>query len=246
MSQTSVYFPNIKIVLVATTHPGNIGSAARAMKAMGFSRLVLVSPYHFPHAEATSLASGADDLLANAEVVATLEEAIADCRLVVGTSARVRTLPWPMLTTTQTADQLLAEAQHGDVALVFGQEKSGLTNEQLQLCHAHVSIDTNDEFAVLNLSQAVQVMVYQIRSRARDVQPDNSPESDYATSAETQRMYAHLETALTDIGFINPNKSTQVIPRLRRLFARARLETTEVKILRGILSFIQKATHAKS
>lgn len=243
MQEINRLFSNIKIVLVATTHPGNIGSAARAMKTMGFEQLVLVNPEKFPHSEATALASGADDILAKAQVVTSLKHAIADCRFVVATSARSRTLPWPMLTPPQAATQLLDESRQAPVAIVFGQEKAGLSNEQLQLCHAHVRIDTHPTFGVLNLAAAVQVLTYQVRTQAVNAVPPSHQDSDYASMADIERLFTHLEETITDIGFIQDDKPNIIMARLRRLFARTRLEYTEVQMLRGILTFMQKAQH---
>lgn len=235
---------NIRIVLVATTHPGNIGAVARAMKNMRLSRLYLVTPLHFPNAEATARASGADDLLANCQVCADLDEALAGCRLVVGTSARERTINWPILNPRESAGQLLAEAKLGDVAMVFGRESSGLSNSELDRCNYLVHIPTNPDFSSLNLAAALQVMAYELHMGylADLSQPQQAPEqaqAEPATADMLQGLHEHLEQALVDIGFADPKQSETLLRRLRSLFHRARPDAVEVNILRGILSAAQ-------
>ncbi|MFB9887082.1 tRNA (cytosine(32)/uridine(32)-2'-O)-methyltransferase TrmJ [Balneatrix alpica] len=242
----------IRIVLVNTTHPGNIGAAARAMKTMGLSQLVLVEPKIFPSPEADAMSSGATDILQQARVVATLDEAIADCQLVIGTSARSRHIPWPLLNPHEAAAQAAKEAQSAEVALVFGREDRGLTNEELHKCQFHVHIPTNPDFSSLNVAAAVQVLSYELRMRQL---ADAEVEAPYwgvdwdiklATSDEVERFFVHLEQALIDIDFLDPHNPRQLMPRLRRLFMRARLDQVEVNVLRGILTAAQKPLKGKS
>lgn len=228
----------IRIVLLNTSHPGNIGAAARAMKTMGLTALSLVKPTVFPHAKANEMASGALDILANAKVVATLDEAIADCALVVGTSARSRTLPWPMLTPRAFAEKVSSSAK--TTAILFGRENSGLTNEELQRCHWHIQIPANPEYSSLNIAAAVQVIAYELRVLC---QQESLPVSleEYATDEDLQGYYTHLERVLIALDFLNPKAPRQLLPRLRRLFNRAELDRVEVNILRGILTAVEKS-----
>lgn len=232
----------VRIVLVATTHPGNIGAAARAMKTMGLGRLYLVAPRYFPHEEATAMAAGADDLLAKAVVCDSLEAAIADCKLVIGTSARSRTLPWPMLSPKASGEKIIAEAAQGEVALVFGQERSGLSNEELALCHYHVQIPCDSEFSSLNVAAAVQILSYEIRMAAlsKTLHLPEDVTIEYASSEEAEYFYKHLEETLAHIGFLKPANATILMQRFRRLYQRARLEKIEVSMLRGLLTAIKK------
>lgn len=234
-----------RIVLIGTSHPGNIGATARAMHNMALSDLALVAPRCEPiTADSVSRASGADHLVHGARVVDTLEEAVADCTLVVGASARSRTLPWPMLSPRELGDRLPQELADPDarVALVFGREDSGLTNAELQRCHAHVHIPTNPDFSSLNLAAAVQVLAYECRQAwlagepAAPVEPDQA----LATHAELEHYFAHLERTLVAIGFHDPATPRQLMARLRRFTLRARPERMELNILRGILSDTEK------
>jgi tRNA (cytidine32/uridine32-2'-O)-methyltransferase len=232
---------NIRTILVNTSHPGNIGSCARAMKTMGLSELYLVAPLQYPHPKAMELASNAGDILENAIVVDTLDEAINDCALVVGTSTRVRTIPWPLLSPRDFADKARVETQHGKIALLYGREQTGLTNDELQRCHFHIQIPTNPEYSSLNIAAAVQVIAYELFVASETVPPPKE-EWDYpvATPQQMELFYEHLERALLDIKFLNPQAPRQLLPRLRRLFHRARPDTMEMNILRGILSAIEK------
>ncbi len=231
---------NVRIVLVGTTHPGNIGAAARAMKNMCLERLWLVRPRHFPNAEATARASGADDLLDRAVVCANLDDALTGCRLVVGSSARIRSVQWPMLEPRACAEKLNAEADAGQVALVFGRESSGLTNEELGRCHYLVHIPTNDAYSSLNLAAAVQVLVYEIYLASRVRTEKDAPIlRDVASADAMQGFLQHLEQALLDLQFANPRQSRKLLQRLRRLYLRARPDRDELNILRGILSAAQ-------
>ncbi|ATG75943.1 tRNA (cytosine(32)/uridine(32)-2'-O)-methyltransferase TrmJ [Zobellella denitrificans] len=230
----------IRIVLVNTSHTGNIGSAARAMKTMGLGDLCLVDPVSPPDGQAVALAAGASDILANARIVPTLAEAVADCGLVIGTSARSRTWSWPMLDAREAGEKAMAEAPRHRVALVFGRERTGLSNEELQQCHYHVAIPANPEYSSLNLAMAVQTLSYEVRMAwlARDSHP--VAEQEYPLSADLERFYAHLEQTLLDTGFIIKPHPGQVMTKLRRLFNRARPESHELNILRGILTSVQR------
>lgn len=233
---------NIKIVLVNTSHTGNIGSAARAMKTMGLSQLCLVDPVKAPDGHSSALAAGAGDVLANAKTVDTLQEAVADCGLVIGTSARSRTHSWPMLEPRSCGRKLISEVKNYPVALVFGRENNGLSNEELQQCHFHVCIPANPDYSSLNLAAAVQTLCYEVRMAFLEQKevPD-SKEEDYPLNEDLERFYAHLESTLSNSGFIVKNHPGMVMTKLRRLFNRARPESQELNILRGILSSIDKA-----
>lgn len=236
----------IRIVLVNTTHPGNIGATARAMKNMGLSDLCLVEPKFFPHEEAQARASGADDILASARVVGSIDEALSDCQLVVGTSARERHIPWPLVNPRElgaiSAQMLQSEAgAAGRIAVLFGREASGLTNEELHLCHKHVHIPTNPDFSSLNVAAAVQVISYEMRMALVEAQIADAPQwgtqwdIELADNAELERMFEHLERTLIDIEFLDPDNPRQLMPRLRRLILRAVPDKVEVNVLRGIL-----------
>lgn len=229
----------IRIVLVNPSHPGNIGATARAMKNMGLSSLYLVDPHQFPHQEATVRAAGADDILANTVLVNTLEEAVADCRLVFGSSARSRSLPWPNCTPRECAEKVIQPAVQ-PAAIVFGRESSGLSNEELALCHYHVHIPTVDDFASLNLAAAVQVISYEIYLASIEPPVWSDQEDQPATVEQIFGFLKQLELLLVDIEFLDPNHPKLLLQRLQRLFNRARLEEKEIHILRGILSTIEK------
>lgn len=232
----------IRIVLVNTSHPGNMGSAARAMKTMGLTQLVLVDPQELPDDNAIALAAGASDILANARIVPTLDDAIADCGLVIGTSARSRTLSWPMLDPREAGDKAVLEGRKHPVALVFGRERTGLTNDELQKCHFHVAIPANPEYSSLNLAMAVQTLCYEVRMRWLQDQASESEEErvDYPSAEQLEGFYLHLEQTLQKTGFIAEDHPGHVMSKLRRLFNRARPETVELNILRGILTSVQK------
>ncbi|HDS1734567.1 MULTISPECIES: tRNA (cytosine(32)/uridine(32)-2'-O)-methyltransferase TrmJ [Pseudomonas] len=244
---------NIRVVLVNTSHPGNIGGAARALKNMGLARLVLVQPLDFPAADASARASGADDVLEGAEVVASLEEALVGCSLAIGTSARDRSLPWPMLDPRECGAKAVERAGMGEeVALVFGREHAGLTNDELQRCHFHVHIPSNPDFSSLNLAAAVQVLAYEVRMAwlAAEGAPSKVEKvvdaSELATLDEMERFYDHLEKTLVDIAFLDPDKPKHLMARLRRLYGRSSVERTEMSILRGILTETQKVARGES
>jgi TrmH family RNA methyltransferase len=229
---------NIRIVLVGTTHPGNIGAVARAMKNMCMDNLYLVAPKIFPSADATSRASGADDVLARAVVCGTLAEAIADCGVVIGASARSRTIDWPEITPRECAALLSIEAREQQAAIVFGRENSGLKNHELDRCRYLLKIPCNSAYSSLNLAAAVQVICYElfIQSAAPPPQHRDKP---LATAAQLESFYGHLRQTLEDIGFMHPDKSKSIMRRLRRVYNRAALDTKELDILRGILTLSQ-------
>lgn len=227
----------LRVVLVETSHPGNIGAAARAMKVMGLTRLYLVRPQQFPCAEATARASGADDLLARAVVCDSLDEALTDCTLVLGASARLRALPWPLSDARTAAQRAVAAALAGqEAALVFGRECSGLSNAELQRCHHLLHIPANADYSSLNLAAAVQVVSYELRMALLGDTPLAPDAGDYASADELEAFYAHLEQTLVAVGFLDPGHPRQVMRRLRRLYNRARPERIELNILRGILA----------
>lgn len=247
---------NIRVVLVNTSHPGNIGGAARAMKNMGLSRLVLVQPKDFPADEASARASGADDILANAQVVDSLEDALVGCSLVMGTSARERSIPWPLIDPRECAVKAVEHAKAGEsIALVFGREHAGLTNDELQRCHFHVHIPSNPDFSSLNLAAAVQVLAYEVRMAWLGVEggvlsiekadAGATRGNELATMDEMELFYEHLEKTLVDIGFLDPAKPKHLMPRLRRLYGRSSVERTEISILRGILTETQKVVRGE-
>jgi tRNA (cytidine32/uridine32-2'-O)-methyltransferase len=229
-----------RIVLVNTSHPGNIGSAARAMKTMGLKNLSLVSPREFPHPKANEMASGALDVLEEAGVYPSLDEAISDCTLVIGTSARMRRVPWPLLTAKEMADKVSQESQNSKVAILFGREQSGLTNEELQRCHFHVHIPANPDYSSLNIAAAVQVLAYELRQAAIPSQPE---EWDYrlATANEMELYFAHLQQVLIQLDFLKLSAPRKLMTRLRRLFFRARPDVMEMNILRGMLTAIEES-----
>ncbi len=232
----------VRIVLVETSHPGNIGAAARAMKTMGFYELALVAPRCFPHVEATARAAGADDVLANARVYSSLGEAVADCHLVIGTSARSRKIPWPCLTPRECAHLLKQGGPATRVAIVFGRERVGLHNGELDLCHYQLYIPCNPKFSSLNVAAAVQVVTYELSLLDLPSIPSSAEEDRLATQAELEAFYAHLYQTLVDIQFLHSAKQgPSIMRRLRRLFGRARLEKREVNILRGILTCAQNS-----
>ncbi|WP_435337078.1 RNA methyltransferase [Acinetobacter sp. LH3_13] len=261
MSQTdnaavAAHLSHVRIVMVNTTLPANIGSALRAMKTMGLNKLVLVAPKTYPHPDIDALAAGATDLIEQIEVVEQLEDAIADCHLVFGTSARSRTIPWPLLDARPAAVKSLnAVAQHGqNIAIIFGREDRGLTNEELALANYHVTIPVNEEYGVLNVAQAIQVICYEMRMAAIDIvgkiadpeatmQVTDSEAMQWdeplVNHEQMQQFYPHLEKMLAEIEFMDP-KNPRLLPlRLRRLFGRIQLDRMEYHLLRGIFSRVQ-------
>jgi len=236
---------NARIVLVGTTHPGNIGAVARAMKNMGFRELVLVAPRYFPHEEATARASGAEDVLESARVVDSLDEAIADCHFAVGASARSRAIEWQTLAPRECAARVAEESGAGKVAIVMGPEKSGLSNEHLDRCQVLLKIPTDPQFSSLNLAMAVQVVCYELRLAALETPEPEPPEIPPATNEEMEYFYAHLEQVLVDSGFLDPANPRTLMRRLRRLFIKSRPDQNEINILRGILTSFGHALERK-
>ena len=230
----------LRIVRVATSHPGNIGAAARAMHTMGLRRLVLVDPRRFPDAEAVALATGANAVLDHARVVATLDEALSGCTLAVGLSARPREFAGRVLALRDAAAEALAHCAFGDVALVFGTEMSGLSNDELARCSLVATIPANPEYASLNLAAAVQVVAYELRLAASGGSVWSAPRFEPASFDEIEALYAHATRTLADMRFLDPHMPRRLLPRLRRLFARAALEKEEVSILRGVLARIDQ------
>lgn len=231
---------NIRIVMVETTHPGNIGAAARAMKNMGLTRLFLVKPQRYPSHEATARAAGADDVLADARICDSLDHALEGCGLVFGASARSRSIPWPQLDPRQAAARAVLGAAEGEVALVFGREHAGLSNLELDRCNYLVTIPTNPEFASLNVAAAVQVLSYELRMAGLEAAPAVARVEPLASAEERERFYGHLEQVLMDLEFLNPANPKHLMRRLRRLFNRVELDCNEVNILRGILTAVER------
>ena len=241
----------IRIVLVGTQHPGNIGSAARAMKTMGLRRLVLVAPERYPHADASAMAAGADDVLADAIQVATLAEAVADCRLVLGCTARSRRVALEELLPAAAAARTVAAAAAGtDAALVFGRERTGLDNDELQLCHAAVHIPADPVYSSLNLAAAVQVLSYELRLAMLGLRaavpvaqpgPVPAPDGDVpASHAELEGFFAQLADTLDAIDFHKGRAPESAMRKLRRIFLRSNLDDRDVRLLRGVLADAQR------
>jgi tRNA/rRNA methyltransferase len=225
---------------VRTTHPGNIGAAARAMWTMGLRQLVLVMPERFPDPEATALATGATEVLANARIASTLDEALAGCAVAVGLSARPRAFAGRVLPIREAALETVGYATEGDVAIVFGTEMSGLSNAELAQCAIAATIPANPEYPSLNLAAAVQVAAYELRMAAGEDRVWTAPQFRQATHDEIEGLYAHATRTLTALQFLQPARPKRLLPRLRRLFGRARLEGEEVNILRGILARVDQ------
>lgn len=238
----------LKIILVKPSHPGNIGATARAMKTMGFEDLVLVDPKEFPSDEANALATHAIDVLEKAQVVKTLDEALEQVNLVMATSARSRHLDWPMLSPKQAAVEWLNQPQGSDAALVFGCERCGLSNEDLAKCHFHIQIPTASTMHSLNLAQAVQVLCYQFFASFHEKMIIPKPTDDVlAAHGELEGLYQHMAKSLQAIGVIRPSVKKGIMPRLRRIFQKAKLQSDEVNILRGIFKAIESPkVHHKS
>lgn len=236
----------IRIVLVQTTHPGNIGGVARAMKNMGLSRLALVQPKIFPSEEADARSSGATEILQNAEIFDSLQDAVSESSLVIGTSARSRHIPWPLVSPREMSSVIAAVNESAEVSIVFGREDRGLTNEELHLCHLHVHIPTDPSFSSLNIAAAVQVIAYELRMKLLSNEAVEESrwgvqwDVELAEHQELERMFDHLERALVKIDFLDPENPRQLMPRLRRLFLRAVPDKLEVNVLRGILTAVER------
>lgn len=237
----------IYIVLVEPSNPGNIGAAARAAKTMAIENLVLVKPKRFPDNQATARATGAVDVLERAVVCESLQKAVGHCAFVVGTSARKRGLPPPEMAPRELGKQVWKNLQSGSVAIVFGRESSGLSNEELDLCQCTTMIPTNWEFGSLNIAAAVQVICYEIFMASLPQTPVKAvEEEELATSMELERFFAHLHEVLLAIGFLDPKQPRLLLRRLRNLYHRARITRVEVNILRGILSATHKSLESRT
>lgn len=232
---------NIRIVLIQTWHPGNIGAAARAMKNMGLDQLVLVNPVDFPSDEAYNRAGKATDVLDNARIVSTLAEAIDDCNLVIGTSARDRSIRLPALSAEACGREAVTRQQQSPVAIVFGRERMGLHNDDIQQCHAQVNIDANPDYPVLNLSQAVQLICYEVFKAEQARHHIPATLEPYPLQQDLNRFYDHLEETLTDIGFLKADHPSQTVDHIKAIFRRAQPTSKEIRILRGVLTSAQQA-----
>ena len=227
----------VRVVLIDPSHPGNIGSVARAMKNMALSDLVLVRPRSFPHAESIALAAGADDILANARIMESVEQAVADCAFIAGTTSRPRSYYWEFTTPRDVAGRIVALAQENRAALLFGSERYGLATEDLNLCNVLVRIPANPEYCSLNLAMSVQLAAYEIFVAREQPQSHTQLEMALAPSGDVEHFYAHLHEVLNEIDF--EDRTGHLMERLRRLFNRAQLDRNELNILRGILSAVQ-------
>lgn len=245
-SDQDYIFNNIRVVLCQTSHPGNIGSTARAMKTMGLKHLYLVNPGKFPDAHATALSTGAADLLENAIVTETLSEALTGCALAIGMSARKRQISHELVNVREAALRGSKIAASQPIALVFGTEMSGLSNAELDCCQLLAMIPANPEYSSLNLAAAVQVMCYEIRMAILEGKLEENTTTEYATNEALEGLYTHLEDTLIKIGYLNPKAPKKLSERIRRIYARARLEKEEVNLLRGILTLtIEPKKHTK-
>ena len=238
---------SIRVVMVETTHPGNIGAAARAMKTMGYNNLYLVKPKIYPNAEATARAAGADDILGTVVVCDSLEEALQGCVTVVASTARPRSISHTVFTPREYAAKLFEMVKLGPVALVFGRESSGLSNEELELCNVILQIPTNPDFSSLNVASAVQILCYEFiqvlqsdETEKANVESDDKEKTKLATADEMKYFYDHLEQSMIDVGFLNPEQPRKLMRRLKSLFNRAHLDENEMSILRGLLAAVQE------
>ena len=232
---------SVKIVLVGTTHPGNIGAAARAMKNMGIKSLSLVRPKEFPSDVAIYRSKAAKDILEHAQVFNTLEEAISDCELVIGTSARGRKVPWPILNPKEAAEEVSRSSSHHKIAIIFGREDRGLTNEELGLCNLHVNIPTDPDYSSLNLAQAVQILVYEIRQAILGEQEDKDYwDVELANNDQTELLINHMDELMQQVEFYDVDNPRKLLLRVRRFFKRSRIDVMETNIFRGLFATIQK------
>ena len=238
------YSDSIKIVLVGTTHPGNIGAAARAIKTMGFKHLDLVSPKEFPSDEAIYRSKAAKDILEKASTYETLFESVKDCEAVIGTSARNRKVPWPVLNPKDASKEIsLAVKNNSKVGIVFGREDRGLTNEELGLCNLHVHIPTNEDYTSLNLAQAVQIVTYEIRMNfleSENLKNDQEWDVELASAEQTERLIEHMDELMKEIEFYDTENPRKLLMRVRRFFKRSGIDVMETNIFRGLFSAIQK------
>ena len=236
---------NICFILVGTTHPGNIGAAARAMKNMGIHQMRLVSPKEFPHEKAFFRAKAATDVLEKAEVHESLNDAISEAKLVIGTSARNRKVPWPIVSPREAAEEIVSfsKTSEGKTAVIFGREDRGLTNEELGLCNLHVHIPSSDEYPSLNLSQAIQIIAYEIRLKALSHEGKLEKQEwdvPLAENAEIERLIEHFDELMQDVEFYETDNPRQLLTRVRRFFKRSKLDHMEANIFRGVFAAIQK------
>ena len=233
---------SVKVVLVGTTHPGNIGATARAMKNMGILDLALVEPKEFPSDVATFRSKAAKDILEKASLHRSLEEAISECELVVGTSARGRTVPWPVLNPREAAEEMRKSSLNGKVAIVFGREDRGLTNEELGLCNFHVHIPSDPEYSSLNLSQAVQILAYEIRLSYLQDRHVNKEywDVELANNEQTERLINHMDELMQEVDFYDVENPRKLLVRVRRFFKRSKIDVMEANIFRGLFATIQK------
>ena len=238
------YSDSIKIVLVGTTHPGNIGAAARAIKTMGLKNLELVCPKEFPSDEAIYRSKAAKDILENASVHETLFESVKGCEIVIGTSARNRKVPWPVLNPKNASKEINEAVKNSSkVAIVFGREDRGLTNEELGLCNLHVHIPTAEEYSSLNLAQAVQIITYEIRMEfigTENLENNQDWDVDLATSEQTERLIDHMDELMKEVAFYDTENPRKLLMRVRRFFKRSGIDVMEANIFRGLFSAIQK------
>jgi len=239
----SDWLSSIRIVLIRPTETGNIGSSARAMKTMQLKNLVLVSPKIFPSAECTARATGADDILQTAVVHESLATAIRDCNLIYAATARERSIEWPVLSPADAAREIISAPNGSSIAILFGREQSGLSNEEMDLCHRAIRIPANPEYSSLNIAAAVQIIGYELLVHRLEV---NKPtevrdgKTPLATHAEMEMLYQHLELTMAEVGFFNPEKPRRLMRRMKRLFNRAQLDNNELNILRGFLAAVQE------
>ena len=238
------YADSIKIVLVGTTHPGNIGAAARAIKTMGLRHLDLVCPKEFPSEQAIYRSKAAKDILENARIYQSLLESVKDCEMVIGTSARNRKVPWPVLDPKNASKEINSNVRNNSkVAIVFGREDRGLTNEELGICNLHVHIPTNEDYTSLNLAQAVQIMTYEVRMSfigEDNLESDQEWDVDIATSDQTERLIEHMDELMQDVEFYDIENPRKLLMRVRRFFKRSGIDVMEANIFRGLFSTIQK------
>jgi tRNA (cytidine32/uridine32-2'-O)-methyltransferase len=231
----------VRVVLVEPSHPGNIGGAARAMKTMGLNELALVNPKRFPDPQAQWRAAGAQDVLEQVQCFASVADAVADCHWVVGTSTRLRRIPWPVRSAEEVAADVLAQPPGSRVAVLFGRENSGLANDELQRCHCHLQIPANPEYPSLNLAMAVQVVCYELFKRANAGRESPTAwDEPLATMAQIEGFLAHLEAVLARSGYLDPANPGQTMTRLRRLFTRVHMDDKEVQMLRGVLKELDR------
>lgn len=235
------FLRDIKIVLVGTTHPGNIGASARAMKNMGIYNLALVKPKDFPNDQAIYRSKAAKDIVQNATIYESVEEAVTGCELVLGTSARDRTVPWPILEPKEAAEEISRNLGNEKIAIIFGREDRGLTNEELGLCNLHINIPSDPEYSSLNLSQAVQIITYEIRLAILDGKNRTDDwDVERATSQQTEMLIKHMDQLMQEVDFYDVDNPRKLLVRVRRFFKRSRIDVMETNIFRGLFSAIQK------